>query len=165
MASQKMGFPETVITIQHFLVSVRFLCGGTILCSVCRCMLICMCSVNFPHFYVKVRAALDISRRKRSFSKTIPHHAPEPQRDEKITSSTSQRWILSGRINVVSFMWWLSFSWRKIAWACVCMCKSSLKWCAWRIKSTPIKNSWRKNLFDVADVQWDPTMYTVNCII
>ena len=113
MASQKMCFPETVIIVQHFLVSVTVSSVVGLFSALCVCACVCVylhvqepvwvCSpLDFPHFYMNVREALDISKRNHSFSKTIPHHAPEPQWDEKITSSTSQ--ILSGRFSTELFM-------------------------------------------------------------
>lgn len=92
VASQKMCFAETVNAIQHFLVSIRFLCGTI---PVCRFVFwLCVCAWLTPP-PLNVRPALDISKRKLPFSiKASQHHAPEPQSNEKITSSTSQRFSL-----------------------------------------------------------------------
>lgn len=83
MASQKMCFPETVIIIQHFLGSVTVssvvsLFSALVYVHTCVCVSVYY-PLNFTHFYTNVRLALDISKRNHSFSKTIPHHAPEPQ--------------------------------------------------------------------------------------
>lgn len=100
MASQKMCFPETVIIVQHFLVSITIspavrlflalLCGCVRVC-VRAYVCVCVCPVNFC--YVNVRLVLDISKRNHSFNKPIPHHAPEPQWENHIQHISQARFV------------------------------------------------------------------------
>lgn len=94
MASQKMCFPETVIIVQHFLVSITISPAVRLfLALLCACVraCICVCPVNFC--YVNVRLVLDISKRNHSFNKPIPHHAPEPQWENHIQHISQGRFV------------------------------------------------------------------------
>lgn len=94
MASQKMCFPETVIIVQHFLVSITISPAVRLfLALLCACVraCICVCPVNFC--YVNVRLVLDISKRNHSFNKPIPHHAPEPQWENPIQHISQGRFV------------------------------------------------------------------------